>query len=312
VKLGSWQLAARSVVFVDAQRERHHFLLTRRWDGASRLEARPAGLRGPHVCVLARSHVFRRRLHSRPATQRGLETLLRSAGEYFPAALQPATYGVIDEPGGAYLCALPRADAEALTSDLGEVQAVLVGGDAPEPRQILDTLDARQRLGRGADLAAQPARIVPLPAVAFAGALAGLAAAAAIGAGVVLATYPGAERLARELAEAEQAAGSAERQYDSIGKMLAAQRAVGEFRRAPGGAALDLVMAILDSAPAGYALTSVELKNGQLKLTGIGTAPQEWLGAHGVPPASVSTYRLQQTDRFTAQFPLPRSAPRGS
>jgi hypothetical protein len=311
VKLGGWQLAARSVVFVDAQRDKHHFVLRRRWDGALRLEATPAPSRGPHLCVLARSLVYRRRLHSRPATQRGMETLLRSAGEYFPAGLQPATYGLVDDAAGAYLCALPQADANALAEELGSLQAVLIGGESPEPREILAAIESLHRLGRAADLARDPARIVSAPALALAGALAGLVAVAGACAALLWATYPGVERLTRELAEAEQAAGNTVRQYESISKMLAAHRAMGEFRRAPGGPALDLVLAILDSAPNGYALTSIEMKNGELKLVGIGTAPQEWLGAHGVPAAAVSTYKLQQIDRFTAQFPLPKPA-RGS
>lgn len=307
-----WQLVARSVVYIDPEGTAHYFRLRRRLDGALRLEPRKSALGGPHLCVLARSLVHRRRLQSRPTARRGIETLLRAAGEYFPAGLQPAAFCAFEDADGTYVCALPEHRIKEIEADLGEVQGLLVGPEAPLERDLLEAIERRHRLGAAADLVTRPARIVPPARVAFAGALILLAAVAAASAALISVTYPGSERLARRAAAAEERAGEAARQYDSLLKMLAAQRALGELGRGQGVRALEATSAILGSAPAGHAITSVEFKNGELKVTGSGGRAVEWLGSLGVPSDAISTYRLKQVDRFAAQFPLPKSAARGT
>lgn len=311
MKLAGWQAAARSVVFIDPQGSSHCFRLRQRFDGTSRLEPRAArSASGPHLCVLARSLVYRRRLQSRPRARRGIENLLRAARDYFPAGLQPANYCAFEDADGLYLCALPQERLKEIQADVGEVQALLVGPDEPDGRRLLEVIERRHRLGAAADLATAPARLIPAARIAVAGALLAFATVAAASAWLVAATYPGSERLSRRVAEAETRAGEPEQQYRSILRMLAAQRALGQFAQSPGARALEVVAAVLRSTPAGHAVTSIELKNGELKITGVGARPAEWLGAHGVPADAIATYRLQQTDRFTVKFPLPREAGR--
>lgn len=310
--LDRWQVLARSVVFIDPERNARHFRLRRGFDGALRLEPRRTAAAGPHLCVLAQSLVYRRRLPSRPMARRRLESLLRAAGEYFPAALKPASFCLFDDADGIYVCALPHAQVKELEAEIGEVQALLVGPDAPNGDDLLEAIERRQRLGAAADLASRPVRIAPAARVALAAACVALAAVGAAMTWFLSVQYPGSARLSREVAAAEAKTGDAARQYESILKMVAAQRALGDFGQGSGVRALEVATAILHSVPAGHAVRSVEFKNGELKIAGTGTRAAEWLGAHGVPSEAISIYRLQQADRFTAQFPLPKGAPRGS
>lgn len=309
---GRLQFVARSVVFIDAERNSRHFRLRRGMDGASSLEPRRARGAGPHLCVLAQSLVYRRRVQSRPLARRGLESLLRAAGEYFPAGLKPASFCLLEDADGISVCALAQAQVKEFEAEFGPVQALLVGPDAPSERDLLGAIERRHRLGAAADLASRPVRIAPAARVAFAAACTTMVAIVAAMTWFLSAQYPGIARLSREVAAAEATTGDAARQYESILKMIAARRAIEDFGQGSGVRALDLATAILRSVPAGHSIRSVELKNGELSISGTGSSATEWLAVHGVPAEAISTYRLQQADRFTAKFPLPRVAPRGS
>jgi hypothetical protein len=276
------------------------------------LEPRQTPGAGPHLCVLAKSLVYRRRVQSRPMARRELESLLRAADAYFPAGLKPASFCVSDDADGAYVCALSDMQVKEFEAEFGEVQALLVGPDAANGDDLLRAVERRQRLGSGADLASRPLRIIPAAHVAFSAAAVTLVVVGVAVAWLLSTEYPGVARLAREVAAAEASSGDAARQYESMQKMVAAQRALGGFGQGAGGRALEVATEILRTVPEGHAVRNVEFKNGELKIVGVGSRPAEWLGPHGVPSEAISTYRLQQTDRFSAQFPLPKGTPRGS
>lgn len=279
------------------------YRIAMRWNGRYSLQPATPPVGQSCVVVVAHELPFRRKLQRFPATSKARLAMLRSAADEFPLAPEDMRYGLGIQGSDGYLYALPRETLDVLGERKLRPVTILVSGARLDAAGCLEAFENYLSHGPSVDLLQGPPRLSRRRLLQ---ALLGSALVACLLAGIGLATHPDALASLQEwrAAPLREKGSALPKLYRITEKMAYAQAEAARLYATPEARLPGILAQLFATVPAGHSLSSIELKNGTLKISGSGIEVQKWLTAQGFPAERIIIEEAGSYRRFRAERAL--------